>query len=497
MVVLVGFSFLVNVLIACHTGIPQPLVHDESSYLLAADTFAHGRLTNPAPPFPEHFETFQELMVPTYMSKYFPAQGLALALGQVLTGKAIVGVWICTAAAVGVVYWMLLGFVPNRWALPGGVVAAMHTQLLDWSQTYWGGSVPALGGALFIGAWGRCICSRDRRAVIWGTIGLLILVNSRPFEGLVLMLPLLVALVMHRRADLLPIAAAAAIPLALGLAAMGYFNHRVTGHAWRLPYLEYAAQYEIYPKLWILPAGPARAFPNAGMAYVHGVFERGAYFAFSNLQSSIDNSRYRFNLLFTADLNQAILLLPLLMALLAKKSLRLRWIVISIGIFIMVMWTELFLYSHYLAPMLPAVILLVIFGWMRLDEWRWRERAVGRSLAIACMIGFVTGAGMAAAQPDRREADMLDQQSVIAQLPQLREGRHLLLVSYAPMHSYHSELIHNLSDINSSRVIWARSFGVDGDRAIAEHFKDRQVWELNVGGKFELQPYPFRGADRN
>src|SRR5208283_73948 len=216
--------------------VPTPGIHDEFSYLLLGDTLAHGRLANPTHPMWRSFETFHVLWWPSYASKYPPAQGAVLALGQLL-GHPWIGVLLSAAAMCAAIVWMLQAWMPGRWALLAGVLAAIKLCIVCyWMNSYWGGAVAAFGAAVVLGALGRLL----RRPAVWHGvllgIGIAILANSRPYEGLFFCLPVAFVLLRwilgrtkHGRTWPQP-ALRVMLPVVLILIAMflfmGYYNWR-------------------------------------------------------------------------------------------------------------------------------------------------------------------------------------------------------------------------------------------------------------------------------
>jgi hypothetical protein len=486
-VCIVAVSLTVNLLLAAVGGIPSPLIHDEFSYVLAADTFAHGRVANPSHPLAVHFESPHILQWPSYASKYPPAQGLTLAAGQVLTGHAIFGVWLSTASACLAVAWMLRGWMRPRWALLGGLVTALHPLVLVWSQGYWGGSVAACGGALVLGALRRtAIRPRVSSSLILGA-GLVILANSRPFEGLVLTLvatPLTLGMSRSGSAsgtDLARVVLPLAVVLLPGALAMGYYNWRISGDPLRLPYALHEATYSMAPPfLWQAPR-PEPAYRHATLRDLHAGWEWPTYVEQHTIGGFLHGAANKSATLRAAYFPFLFLGFALAAVAWLRRDRVTAWAVGNGAGFFLLLLTETWMHPHYAGPALGLAVVLVIQGIRRLRLWRWQGRRAGQALVrLGLLAGLLSLMPFGAQLAHSRDVGWQAMRARLLAGLEQQGGRHLILVRYALGHSPHAEWVYNEADIDQAPVVWARELDAEQNRVLLDYFKDRQVWLLEA-----------------
>jgi hypothetical protein len=455
--------------------IPNPIIHDEFSYLLAADTYAHGRLANPPHPFWQHFETFQEIQQPTYASKYQVAQGLALALGQKLFDRPWIGVLLTSALMCAAVCWMLQSWISAEWALLAALLFTFRVGVFSyWMNSFEGGAIPAIGGALALGAIGRIWLRREYRHAATWALGLAILMHSRPYDALVVGLVTAVPLAWLplKSGTSLTVLAGALPVLALSLAAVAYVDYRVTGHVLTLPYLAHDRQYTVASPFLFVPLNPEPV-------YLHPV-RRDFYTGWSveiwkeGRNDPIPAFFGREYILLGFFFGSWPVMIPLLLWPFALRTTAERaGAGFTLAGFASVAPLSA-VFPHYAAAFAGVFYLRSAQGLSRLGAWR---KPLGPALAAGIVAVFLLSGRdrFSATLADRSAhfgADRAAMQRNLAEMP----GRQLVLVRYAPGHNYQNEWVFNAADIDASKIVWAREMGPDEDRPFVEYFRDRQVW---------------------
>jgi hypothetical protein len=149
-----------------------------------------------------------------------------------------------------------------------------------WMNSYWGGAVAGIGGALVIGAYIRVVRenkARENKAIfapwLFG-VGVVILLLTRPYEGFLLAVPTAVALWLRTKQRRAPVWLPIIAIVAAGFAWDAFYDYRVTGNPLRMPYQEYFAQYESVPPLIVMPVQHTRAFRHFDLEFLDRVWAR-------------------------------------------------------------------------------------------------------------------------------------------------------------------------------------------------------------------------------
>lgn len=523
-VVVVGFTaVLMRVAILPFCSAPLPFSPNDFSFLLAADTFAHGRLTNPTPEMWRHFETIHVTMQPTYCSMYFPLQGLLLATGKLLFGNP----WFALVGASGLmcaaICWMLQAWLPPTWALLGGFLAVLRLGMFSyWINTYSGGGlISALGGALVLGALPRLTKSKTIR--LWDglllAVGIALLAMTRPYEGLLLCLPVAGALgywifLGKNRPGARTLLRQAALPLAIVILAgvwLGYYDYRAFGSPTTLPYTVDRATYAVAPYYVWQSQRPDPGYRHPSM---RRFYYEGELAEFKKVQSP---AGFAVHLLLKVFLNFLFfagfaLLPPLFMMRRVLLDSRVRFLVVCVAVLAVGMSIQIFYLPHYVAPFTAAFYALGLQGMRHLRLWRSAGQPVGlaivRLLVTLCLVLAVIR--MFALPLHIRLAEWpsgewiaewygpgvfgKERANVETRLTSL-SGNQLAIVRYSENHNPMDEWVYNAADIDSSKVIWARDMNLGDNAELAAHYKNREVWLVEPDTiPIRVTPYPVTGG---
>jgi hypothetical protein len=473
--------------------VPAPLVMDEFSYLLAGDTFAHGRLANPPHPMRPFLDTMHVLSWPTYASMYPPAQGAVLALGERL-GHPWIGVLLSMGAMFGAVLWMMQGWLPAKWALLGVSILWLRIGPFNyWMNSYWGGAVAAFGGALVMGALPRILRRPRVSHSLLLALGLAIMVNSRPLEGFLISVPVAIVFLLWLVRDPHPswrvIVCRVIVPLSavfiLTAAFTLYYNWRVTGDPLLFPHVlsirtrsPVTDPYFVFSK----PKPPLR-FSNHQFDVYYNEYMLSTYpFTWrAYLSQNVWGKLVRFKNFFLGP----ALIVPFIGLPWALRDRRIRLLVTQIVLVALVSFTLLWFHPHYFAPMLGSFLVVLTQMLRHLRRWKFRGQPVGvgltRAVLLTTAISVPTCLGHAVKHPRAAECrgwgwpgnwDRVQATKELEATP----GEHLVIVRYSAKHTIDLEWVQNAADVDHAKIVWAREIpGIDL-WPLLDYYKGRKVW---------------------
>ena len=493
MVALALLPLILRLALLPHHPVPTPDLYDEFGHLLVADTLRHWRLANPPHAFARFFETFFVLQDPTYSAIYPLGNGLILALGWSLVGTPWAGVLLGTSLLCALTYWMLRGWTTPSNALLGGLLAVLlFGPMNQWTNTYWGGSLPAAAGCLVFGSLPRLRANPALRYGLTLGLGFAIHILTRPYETVFLALAVAAYFALGPRLPWRPLAAALTLAtLALGLTALQ--NKSVTGALTTLPYALSQYQYGVPAALTFQPDPvPHRALTPQQQADFR--MQSGFLAGHETVGTFFD--RLLFRVRYYRFYFYPPMYLAMFFFLLSIRPNRTNlWLVATCVLFALgVNFFPAFQF-HYLAGVVCLFLLLTVKGLEHLATYRHGTLAA-RFLIILALAqftfayaahlvdqgGYDLWTSINHTNPERR----LAVQREVSAIP----GKLLIFVRYWPAHPFQDEWVYNAADIDAQRVVWARDLGDEENQKLISYYGTRTAMLLEPDARSpKLSPW--------
>jgi hypothetical protein len=466
--------------------IPKAFINDEFSFLLACDTFAHRRLTNPPHPMWVHFETFHVIFHPTYASMYPPLQGMVLALGTVLAGHPFWGVWFSVGLMCAAICWMLQAWLPPEWALLGGLLPVMRFGVFSyWDNSYWGGALAATGGAVILGAFPRLLRDQRVRDALLLGVGIGVLANTRPYEGLVLTVAVLVGLALWigrqtpqlTKALIRRIVLPIALVITFAAVATGYYFWRVTGNAFQMPQQVNRQTYAMAKYFyWQRPA--EIVYHNDSMRRFYHDLEFSEFVQARSLAGFLRQTAQK--LLFTwAFYLGPLLTIPLLLITRVCRDRRTAFLLMAGILCFFGTVVVVFFNIHYVAPITGIVLAITLQAMRHLTSVTLGGNPFGRflvrAIVVSCILIIPLKVNML--RNSTYPSIATERERLLRQVDAL-PGLQLILVRYQTDHDARWEWVYNNADIDKSKVIWAHDMGAAQNEELLRYYHDRRVWLL-------------------
>ena len=480
--------------------IPEPAIRDEFVHLLVADTLRHGRLANPPLPLPDFFETIYELQRPTYAAGYPIGTGAFLALGWILTGHPWFGAWISMVLCCGSVTWFQYRWNPPLAACAGGLLFSLFFGIGSyWMNGYWGGAVPAAGGALALGSLPVFLRTWRIRSAGLMAAGWTLIWFSRPFEsllfGILIVAAILVRLARNRRGS-----ATAVVPrrhqslaalLLLGLVvtadAAGYCYHnlRVTGDPWLHPYQLTQRQYGVPQGFVWQKEVPLPEHLNAEQRRIY-FWQRDLFRKAWSPMTQLRNLKSLWAFYVGYPLT-----IPLLLGLLSWRSRKARVLIAILAASLV--WSSLYwhMVPHYLGPVAAGLLALIMRGFVVLSHWRFQPdgRPVGACLAVGLWLaGALAGLHILYPFVLTGRPEPLAPRATVSVKLQATAGMHLVFIHYAAGDNRNITWVYNGAQLDGAKVIWANDLGRERNRELINYLQRRMVWAVATD-EGVLKPY--------